>query len=122
MNPTKNEPSAELAGKLFDETLVPLAKARRSSGKPPYLSLEEEAGTKSYFVPAPLKVMSPSDFELRIGDQAGDLIDDLCAYWTKQGDADLAALGPGLKEVAAALSTEAAENDGRVDILCYTLF
>jgi hypothetical protein len=122
MNPTKNEKSIELAGRLFDETLCSLARARRTSGQPPYFPLEEEEGKASYFVPAPLKVMGPADFELRIGDKAEELIDDLCAYWTKQGDTALVAIGPRLKEVADALGSEAAGNDGRVDILCYTLF
>lgn len=122
MNSTKKEPSAELAGSFFDEVLTPLAKARRSAGKPPYFPLKEEASASSYFLPAPLKVMKPEDFELRIGDKAEELIDDLCRYWTKQGDTGLVAMGAPLKKVAEALSTEAAENDGRVDILCYTLF
>ena len=122
MSSTKKEPSAELAASFFDEVLTPLATARRSSGKPPYFPLKEEASTSSYFVPAPLKVMRPEDFELRIGDEAEELIDDLCEYWTQQGETELVAMGAPLKKVAAALSTEAAENDGRVDILCYTLF
>jgi hypothetical protein len=31
-------------------------------------------------------------------------------------------MAPRLKALAAALGDEAAENDGKVDILCYTLF
>ena len=49
MNSTKTEPSAELAASFFDEVLTPLAKARRSSGQPPYFPLKEEASTSSYF-------------------------------------------------------------------------
>jgi hypothetical protein len=122
MNPTDQEASAKLAGAMFDEVLAPIAKARKSSGKPAFFALEGEESVKSYFVPAPLRVMAPADFELRIGDKAEELIDDLCAYWTKQGDPELVAMGARLKQVAGALSGEAAENHGRVDILCYTLF
>jgi hypothetical protein len=31
-------------------------------------------------------------------------------------------MAPRLKQLADALGDEAAENDGKVDILCYTLF
>ena len=122
MNPTSSDRSTQLAGALFDEGLVPLAKARRTSGAPPYFPLQEEASSASYFVPPSLKVMSPADFELQLGDKAEALIDALAAYWAKQGEAGLAALAPRLKELADALGDEAAENDGKVDILCYTLF
>jgi hypothetical protein len=66
--------------------------------------------------------MSPADFELQLGGKAEALIDALAAFWAKQGEAGLAAMAPRLKELADALGDEAAENDGKVDILCYTLF
>jgi len=122
MNPTKSERSTQLAGALFDEVLAPLAKARRNSGSPPYFPLHEEASTASYFVPPSLKVMSPGDFEFQLGDKAEALIDALAAFWAKQGETGLAAMAPRLKELADSLGDEAAENDGKVDVLCYTLF
>jgi hypothetical protein len=122
MNPTKTERSTELAGALFDEVMVPLAKSRRTSGAPPYFPLQEEASVASYFVAPSLKVMNPADFELQLGGKAEALIDALAAFWAKQGEAGLAAMAPRLKELADALGDEAAENDGKVDILCYTLF
>jgi hypothetical protein len=128
MNPTKtmnlsrSDRSIQLAGALFDEVLVPLAKARRGSGAPPYFPLQEEASRASYFVPPSLRVMSPADFELEVGRKSEALIDALAAYWARQGESGLAAMAPRLKQIADALGDEAAENDGKVDILCYTLF
>jgi hypothetical protein len=107
---------------LFDEVLVPLAKARRGSGAPPYFPLQQEASRASYFVPPTLKVMSPADFELEVGGKSEALIDALAAYWKRQGETGLAAMAPRLKQLADSLGDEAAENDGKVDILCYTLF
>jgi len=122
MNPTRTEPSIPLAGALFDELMVPLAKARRTSGAPPYFPLREEPSAKSYFGPPSLRVMSPADFELPLGEKSQGLIDALAAHWTRQGEPGLAAMAPRLKQLADALGDEAGENDGKVDILCYTLF
>jgi hypothetical protein len=107
---------------VFDELVVPLAKARRSAEAPPYFPLRQEASATSYFGPPSLKVMSPADFELHLGDKSADLLDALGAYWAKHGDTGLTALVPRLKELAVALDEEAAEHDGKVDVLCYTLF
>lgn len=120
--PAKANRSIPLAGALFDEVVVPLAKARRAAGAPPFFPLQQEASQTSYFVPPSLRVMSPADFELPVGDKAEALIDALAALWTGQGETGLAAMAPRLKQLADALSEEAAENDGKVDILCYTLF
>ncbi len=122
MTPTRSEPSIQLAGALFDEVMIPLAKARRTSGSPPYFPLQQEPGNASYFVPPSLEVMSPADFELPLGENAQDLIDALAAYWARRGETGLAAMAPRLKQLADALGDEAGENDGKVDILCYTLF
>jgi hypothetical protein len=39
-----------------------------------------------------------------------------------EGESDLAAMAPRLKEIAEALSQEARQGDGTVSILCYTMF
>jgi hypothetical protein len=122
MSLTKQEPSVAIAGALFDEVLVPLAKQRRTSGSKPFFPLGAESSAASYFVPPTLAVMKPADFELPIGSKSETLIDALAALWTKQGETGLATIAPRLKALADALSGEAAENDGKVDILCYTLF
>jgi len=122
MNPTDTERSVQLAGALFDEVMVPLAKSRRASGAPPFFPLREEPSRTSYFGPPSLSVMTPADFELKVGDKSEALIDALAAHWKKQGETGLVAMAPRLKALADALGDEAAENDGKVDILCYTLF
>jgi hypothetical protein len=122
MNASKSDRSIQLAGALFDEVLVPQAEARRGAGAPPYFPLREEASRASYFVEPSLRVMSPADFELEIGEKSEALIDALVAYWARRGETGLAAMAPRLKQLADALGDEAAENDGKVDILCYTLF
>jgi len=122
MNPTSTERSIELAGALFDEVMVPLAKARRDSGAAPFFPAKGDASRSSYFVTPALREMRPADFELQVGEKSKALIDSLAAHWTKQGDPGLAAMAPRLKQLADALGDEASENDGKVDILCYTLF
>ena len=122
MNPTSTERSIELAGSLFDEVMVPLAKSRRTSGAAPFFPEKGEAGRSSYFVAPSLREMRPADFELKVGEKSGALIDALAAHWTKQGESGLTAMAPRLKQLADALGDEASENDGKVDILCYTLF
>ena len=122
MNPTETERSVQLAGALFDEVMVPLAKSRRSSGAAPFFPLQQEPSRTSYFATPSLRVMRPADFELKVGGKSEALIDALAAHWAKQGESGLAVMAPRLKQLADALGDEAAENDGKVDILCYTLF
>ena len=122
MNPTSTERSIQLAGRLFDEVMVPLAKKRQASGAAPFFPPRGDAGASTYFVQPSLREMRPADFELKVGEKSAQLIDGLAAHWTKQGEAGLVAMAPRLKELADALGDEASENDGKVDILCYTLF
>lgn len=121
MNQTDSERSAELAGKLFDELVVPLAAARRASGAPPYFPLRPEAGASTYFSPVSPREMRPADLELRVGTAQG-LLEALAASWTAAGEEELAALVPRLQAVADALALERAQSNGNVDVLCYTLF
>jgi hypothetical protein len=66
--------------------------------------------------------MQPADFEFPGGGSAAGLIDALTAYWAAQGETQLAAMAPRLHEIAEALRDEAAEGDGTVSVLCYTMF
>ena len=111
-----------VAGALFDELVVPLAEARKAAGRQSYFPLKGESGAKSYYVAPLASVMKPADFEFPGGGTADGLIDALTAYWADQGQTELAALAPRLKEVSALLREEAAESDGKVSILCYTMF
>ena len=122
MNPTDMNRSTLLTQALFDEVVDPLAEARRAVGAPAYFPLGSEANAVTYFEQPDLTKMRPSDFELHSNDSAEGLVDALAAFWSDRGEAELAAMAPRLIEIAHALINEAAENDGNVDVLCYTLF
>ena len=122
MSQTKPNDSARLSGMLFDDVLIPLAHARRAAGVPPYFPLGQDAQVDSYFDTSTVTTMRAADFEFPGGGNAEGLIDALAVYWTAQGDAALAAAAPRLNVIAAALRDEAVQDDGTVDIFCYTLF
>jgi hypothetical protein len=122
MSSTDVDRARALAGTLFDEVVAPLAEARKSAGQKAYFPFAPEAGAKSYFVEPILRKMSHADFEFPGGGTAEGLVDALAALWTAEGEMALAAMAPMLKEIAAALKDEAAEGDGSVSILCYTMF
>jgi hypothetical protein len=111
-----------LASDLFDKAVAPLAQARKSAGEQSYFPLHGEANTISYYDEPLLNTMSAADFEFPGGGSAVGLIDALAALWTVEGETSLASMAPRLKEIALALNEEAAEGDGSVSILCYTMF
>ena len=122
MSQTKPNDSAWLAGTLFDDVLTSLANARRAAHAPSYFPSGQDAQADSYFVTSSVTTMRAADFEFPGGGNAEGLIDALAVYWTAQGDAELAAAAPRLNAIAAALRDEAVQDDGSVDIFCYTLF
>lgn len=122
MSSTDEDRARRLAGALFDELVTPLAEARKVAGKQAYFPLAGEAGAKTYYEEPVLRAMQPGDFEFPGGGTAEGLVDALAASWAAEGETDLAAMAPRLKEIAAALREEAAEGDGSVSILCYTMF
>lgn len=122
MKSTETNPVDQLTQALFDDMVVPLAQSIRASGRPAYFALAGEPGAASYFETPSVGVMQPSDFEFPGGGDPEGLIDAIAAYWTEQGETGAAALAPRLKQIAQALREEAAESDGSVDILCYTMF
>lgn len=113
--------SVRLAGELFDTVVAPLAKDKR--GSKPYFPLAGEPDATTYFVTPDVQVMTADDFVLPGGGVPEGLIDAVVAYWEQRGEREIAAsLAEKLKPIAEALGEEAAEADGSVDILCYTLF
>ncbi len=122
MNQTKTDRSARLAGAIFDEVLVPLARERRAAGAQAYFPSWRDEKAQSYFSQPDLTTMRLADFELHGSGTPAELVESLAAYWAAKGDTALAAMSPRLLELAEALGEEATENDGKVDILCYTLF
>jgi hypothetical protein len=122
MSQTDSDRVVPLAGDLFDRHVVPLASDRAAAGGQAYFPLARDPDAATYFVPADLAVMQPSDFEFPGGGSADGLIDALVARWREQGETALAAMGPLLHDLADAARAEAEEGDGSVDILCYTMF
>ena len=122
MSLTEADLARELAARLFDEQVCPLAEARRTGDQKPFFASAPCAQLASYYDPPTSRVMQPADFEFPGGGTAGGLIDALAARWLGEGESGLAAMAPTLKEIAAALAKEAAERDGTISILCYTMF
>jgi hypothetical protein len=122
MNSTELDRARKAAADLFDAAVVPLAEARRAAGRQEYFPLERKPGATSYYDEPARRTMRPADFELPGGGTADGLVDALAAAWTAQGEAGLAAMAPGLREIVEALDDEAAEGDGTISILCYTMF
>lgn len=122
MNLTEPGLAARLAGELFDQMVVPLAEARRAAGTQAYFPTGPDADAASYFVPPGTRKMQPSDFGLIDDDTATGFVDALAAYWSAAGEPELAAMAPRMQQIARAVIDEAAESDGNVDVLCYTLF
>jgi len=117
MSSTEEGLSTRLAGALFDEVVV-----AHSTGAA-YFPLRRDAAVASYFEAPDVRAMSAADFELPGNGEPDGLIDALVAYWKAQGETELAgAMAERLKPIAAALREETANDDGSVDILCYTLF
>lgn len=114
--------SAKLSGALFDEVLVPLAEARHAAGAAPYFPPWKDAAVSSYFVRSDVTRLTSADFEFPGGGHAEGLVDALEAWWRAHGDHELAASAPRLKAIAQALRRESVQDDGSVDIFCYTLF
>lgn len=122
MSSIETDRARAMAGALFDEVVVPAAEARRAAGRPPYFAVAGESSIASYYQAPFRRVMEASDFEFPGGGSAEGLIDALAAHWTAEGECELAAMAPRLKEIAAALKDEAAAGDGTVSVLCYTMF
>ena len=122
MSQTDVERSTRLSGTLFDEVLLPLAGARKAVSAAPYFPKWRDAQASTYFEPSDITSMAAADFEFPGGGTPEGLIEALATYWLAQGDTALAASAPQLRAIAAALRDESVDDDGSVDIFCYTLF
>jgi hypothetical protein len=121
MSLTETDRVARLAEALH-ERVIGLAAARRAGGQPAYFSPAGERDASTYFEAVDVGVMQPADFEFPGGGTAPGLIDALVAFWTEQGETELAAMAPRLHDLARTIAEELEEGDGSVDILCYTMF
>ncbi|MBA3913638.1 MAG: hypothetical protein H0X25_07230 [Acidobacteriales bacterium] len=121
MRPTEVD-HVRLAYSLFDEVLAPLACDKRQAGASPYFPAGPDPTAASYFLPSPVRKMTPTEFQFPGGGSASGLIADLAKHWSEEGEVVLAAITPRLTAIADALSQAAASQDGSIDIFCYTLF
>jgi hypothetical protein len=112
----------QLAGRLHDEVLLPVAEDMAQSGAS-YLAGWRSAGAESYFAPPLVAKMAPADFEFPGGGRVDRLIAELAGYWSARGDLLLVPAAERMKAIAAELETEGTgSHDGSVDIFCYTMF
>lgn len=122
MSSTNENRADGLAVALLEDVVLPLTAKREAEGAPAYFPLSGDTSEATYYGPPTRSVMKPEDFDLPGGGVPDGLIDALAAHWTAQGETGLVAMIPQMKEIAAALTEEANEADGDVDILCYTMF
>ncbi len=121
MNSTDKDPR-KLAGALFDEVIAPLAAARKAASNPPYFAAAADMTLASYYQEPIVSELQAADYQFPGGGSADGFIDALAAHWLAQGETELAAMAPRLKEIAAELKREASQGDGTISALCYTMF
>lgn len=113
----------DLAHAMFDTVVAPLAERRQATGRPSHFPIRPDPSAVSYFEPAaPVSATGAQVAAFPGGGHAIGLIDALAAFWTEQGETDLAPLVPHLRKLAVAVAAERQEQSGDVDIYCYTMF
>ena len=122
MNRIEADYSALLAARLYDDRVEPIAEARRAAGKHAFFAPWRDPKETSYFATPALASAGAADLDRPEMAGPDALIDALAARWAAEGESELAALAPRLKEIARALGEEQAEQGVEVDILCYTMF
>jgi hypothetical protein len=122
MNSTDENRPNQLAGALFDEVISPVGNTRATAGEQAYFPTGKDMKATTYYSEPLARVMQPADFEFPGGGTVEGLVDALAAHWLAQGETELAAMAPRLKEIAEAWSNEAAAGDDSVSIFCYTMF
>lgn len=111
-----------LAGELFDELLVPLAKVRQETRAAPYFAAGPDPTVQTYFSPSAVTALAADDFEFPGGGDPDALVDALIGHWAAQGESVLADARAKLHAIVDALAESEIADDGTVDIFCYTLF
>lgn len=101
---------------------MPISDARRNEDAAPYFPASGDANAVSYFTTSSIARMTPADFEFPGAGDAVGLVNALTTHWRSEGETALANAGPRFEAIVAALRTESVQNDGHVDIFCYTLF
>lgn len=101
---------------VFAEDITPRAGAR-------FALAPDRGGSESYFVPRAHKAMSREDFERPVLRGPDELAARMAAWWSSQGNAELAPVAARLGELAAALREPVGQEEpGEVSSLVYPMF
>jgi hypothetical protein len=122
MSSTESKEARELAAALFDEQVQPLAQARRDAGQQSFYRLHGDPSVASYFQSPVRRTMTAADFEFPGGGTPAGLADALAAWWSREGNTELAAMAPALKAIGEALAERTDDGDDTISPLIYTMF
>lgn len=106
--------------RLFSDELLPLA-ARLKGENVRLLETRLEQGAASYFVRRPKTVMAKSDFESGGCATPEGVEADLAGLWSRGDGKPLAALAPGIAQLARALR-QVQEESGDVSNFIYVMY
>lgn len=119
MSSTEQDAGARLAAALFDDLIVPTARAAGSGA--PFFPLAGDARPSYYEAPLH-RTMNAAELELPGDGEGKALIAALAERWRGEGDAALLELIPRLEAVAAALAVVEDEQGEAVSHHVYTMF
>ena len=110
MSSTSREDKEQIAREFFRSELLPLARKQQASGHR-YFETGPDDAAGSYFVRRSKTRWTAADFESQSVQAPEALAKALADFWTRSGDADLAALAPKF----AALATQVYDVDAQDD-------
>jgi hypothetical protein len=96
------DPLDKETDRLFDEGLLPLAKALRAKGVT-FLEARLSKDASTYFVARPRRSMARADFETGGCASPETVESDLVRLWSNERDSALARLAPRMAKLARAL-------------------
>jgi hypothetical protein len=121
LNLTKPTPGIARVQKTFDAYVLPLAEQSKASGKP-YFESGFDPKAASYYTVRKQAQATAQDFHRYSFKTQEDLEAALKAYWTAQGQNDLAALAGPLAAIAAEIQSETHREEADVSPFIYVMF
>ncbi len=106
---------------FFDEEIGPLAERERAAKKS-FFPLGFDTEAESYFSTPERKVMTAGDFELRAAESLEKFVAELSALWIREGNEELAALAPGLAELAQEMAGREQPEEEDLSPFMYAMF
>lgn len=120
MTSTSREEKEQVAREFFRSELLPLAVKQRASGQR-YFATGPDAARESYFVRRSKTRWTAADFESQSVAAPEALAKALADFWTRSGDAELAALAPQFAALAARVYDVDDQNDSITPFM-YVMF